>query len=152
MTWPPSTPPQWMRDTSRRALPDTCVIYRISDEATLDVNTGDVTPGDPETIYKGPCRVRPRGSQEEDQLVGDLHETLAPYIGTLPALVTADDVTEGDPNNVRVDDYLRMTASSDSDLVDRAFQVKHIGWSSSQIDKRIGLEDREQPRGVEVAS
>lgn len=152
MSWPTPTPPQWMRDASHRALPDTCVIYRVADTATLDEDTGDLDPGEPETIYEGPCRVRPRGSQEQDQLVGDLHETLAPYIGTLPALATATGVTAGDPNNVRVDDYLQTVTSSDSDLVGRAFQVKHIGWSSWQIDKRIGLEDREQPQGIETGS
>lgn len=148
MTLLPSPPPDWMRAASLSALPDTCTIWRVAETAELDEETGDLDPGEPSTIYEGPCRVRPRGSQEQDQLVGDLHETLAPYIGTLPALATATGVTAGDPNNVRVDDYLRVTSSSDSDLVDRPFQIKHVGWSSWQIDKRIGLEDREQPQGI----
>lgn len=152
MTWPTSTPPAWMRDASRRALPDTCIVTRVSDEATLDVVTGDLDPGEAEVIYEGPCRVRPRGSQEQSQLIGDLHETLAPYAGTLPATADAAGVTAGDPNEVRTDDYLRLTASSDPGMVDRAFQVKHTGWSSWQIDRRLGLEDREQSRGIEVAS
>lgn len=142
MTLLPSPPPDWMRAASRAALPDACVIYRIPEEATLDVVTGDVEPDEPETIYTGPCRVRPRGSQENDQLVGDLHETLAPYVGTLPY----------DAEGVKVDDYLRVTASSDTDLVGRSFQIKHLGWSSWQIDRRVGLEDREQPQGIEIGS
>lgn len=145
-----------MRTTSASALPDTCTISRTPETATLDEVTGDLIPDPAETIYTGPCRVRPRESQEEDGLVGDLHETLSPYIATLPATradaLVRDPATVGDPNNVRVDDYLTVTASTDAGMATRAFQVRHVGWSSWQIDRRLGVEDREQPQGIEVGS
>jgi hypothetical protein len=138
----PTPPPAWMRSTSRAALPDTCTIVRPAATAVLNTATGDLDPDDAEPIYTGPCRVRPRGSQEEDQLVGDLHQTLGPYVGTLPY----------DAADVQVDDQLTVTASSDADIVDRTFQVRHIGLSSWQIDRRVGLDDLEQPKGIEVGS
>jgi len=139
-----------MRDTSAAAQPDTCTITRPIGEPTLNLTTGALAPGASETIYAGPCRVRPRGSEELDAQVGDLHESLGPYIGTIPATTPAGAI--GDPNEVRVDDYLTLTASTDPSIVGRPFQVTHVGWSSWQIDRRLGLQDREQPQGVEVGS
>jgi Family of unknown function (DUF6093) len=130
-----------MRSTSRAALPDTCVIERPSGEPELDEDTLELTET-ATTIYEGPCRVRPRGSQEQDQPIGDLHQTLAPYVATLPY----------DAEDVRVDDYLTVTESSDADMVGRSFQIRHVGWSSWQIDRRLGLDDSEQPPGIEVMS
>lgn len=148
-----------MRATSVSALPDVCTVTRPVGEPTLDDTTLILEPSAIETVYAGPCRVRPRGSQEESVDVGDLHETLGPYVGTLPATAAlaashapAGFTVLGDPNNVQVDDYLKVTASSDPSMVGRSFQLVHVGWSSYQIDRRIGLQDREQPQGVEVGS
>jgi hypothetical protein len=141
-----------MRDTSASALPDTCTITRHDGEPTLDAVTLDLDPAPTATVYVGACRVRPRGTNEQDAQVGDLAETLGDYIATLPATASPDSVTAGDPNDVRVDDYLVVTASTDPILVGRPFQVRHVGWSSWQIDRRLGIEDREQPTGAETVS
>jgi len=141
-----------MRHTSVTALPDTCTITRTGGEPTLDPGSLDLDYPTADVIYTGPCRVRTRDAQELNVQVGDLHETLGPYVATLPALAAADGVTAGDPVNVRVDDYLVVTVSVDAAIVSRAFQVRHISWGSWQIDRRLGLEDREQPQGVEVPS
>jgi hypothetical protein len=141
-----------MRLTSASALPDTCTITRPSGEPTLNDTTGDLDPAGTETVYVGACRVRPRGSQEQDTQVGDLHETLGDYVGTLPASATAEQVTSGDPNDIRLDDSLTVTASTDTAMVGRTFRIVHNGHGSWQIDRRIGLEDREQPPGIEVPS
>jgi hypothetical protein len=148
-----------MRQTSASALPDVCTVTRPTGELVLNDITGATEPEDVVTVYLGPCRVRPRGSQEQDVQVGELHETLGPYTGTLPATV-ADAImyaptgltVVGDPNDVTVDDYLTVTASWDPAMVGRSFQLVHVGWSAWQIDRRIGLQDREQPAGVEGAS
>jgi hypothetical protein len=148
-----------MRETSASALPDECTITRATGEFVLNEATGDSDPSDVATVYTGPCRVRPRGSQEQDVQVGELHETLGPYVGTLPGTVAlarqyaaAGVTVAGDPNDVVVDDYLTVTASWDPAMVGRSFQVIHIGYSAWQIDRRIGLEDHEQPKGVEAGS
>jgi hypothetical protein len=141
-----------MRDTSASALPDTCTITRSGGEPTLDGDTLDLEPAPAETIYSGACRVRPRGTDEQDTQVGELHETLGDYTATLPALATDDRVTSGDPNDVQIDDYITVTTSTDASMVGRHFQVRHVGRSAFQIDRRLGVQDREQPQGVEVAS
>jgi len=140
-----------MRAASLGKLPDTCRVTRIAGEPVLDEDTLEAVAAS-DTIYEGPCRVRSRGGLESDQPVGELHETLAPYVATLPAQADADGVTAGDPNDVRVDDYLTVLESSDGDLQGRHFQVRHVAWSSWQIDRRLGLEDREQPQGTAAGS
>jgi len=148
-----------MRQTSASALPDVCTVTRASGEFVLNEATGDSDPTDIDTVYTGPCRVRPRGSQEQDVQVGELHETLGPYAGTLPATL-AEAVAKappgvtvaGDPNDVVTDDYLTVSASTDPAMVGRSFQLIHIAYSGYHIDRRLGLQDREQPAGVEGGS
>lgn len=141
-----------MHLTSASALPDTCTITRPSGEPTLDTVTLDLDPAGSVTVYAGICRVRPRESEEQDSQVGDLHETLSPYVGTLPAVASHEGVTAGDPNDVLVDDYLTVVTSTDPAMVGRSFQIRHLGLSSWQIDRRLGLENREQPEGIGGAS
>jgi hypothetical protein len=131
-----------MRETSTSALPDQCRISRPGGPPTLNVTTGLLEPAVPETIYTGVCRLRPRGSQELNVPVGDLHETLGSYVVTVPY----------DTPDVVVDDYLIILASADASLVGRSFQIVHVGWSAWQIDRRLGVQDREQPSGAEGAS
>lgn len=149
-----------MRQTTASALPDWCEVTRGTGEWVLDPVTLVTEPDeDAVVVYAGPCRVRPQGAQEQEVQVGDLHETTAPYVGTLPATV-ADAIlyapsgltVEGDPNDVVVDDYLTVTVSTDPSMTGRSFQLAHVGWSTWQLDRRIGLRDREQPQGVEVPS
>lgn len=141
-----------MRLTSASALPDTCTITRPGGEPTLDAVTLDLDPAASVTVYAGICRVRPLQAQEEDVQVGDLHETLGRYVATLPASASHDGVTSGDPNDVIVDDYLTVVTSTDTGMVGRSFQVIHNGQGSWQIDRRIGLRDREQPQGIGTPS
>lgn len=141
-----------MRSTSSSALPDVCTITRASGEPTLNPITLELAPGDELSVYEGACRVRPRGSQELDVEVGELHETLGPYVATLPALSSATGVVDGDPNDVIVDDFLTVISSADASMIGRSFRVVHVGWSSWQIDRRLGLEDRQQPQGIGAGS
>lgn len=122
-----------MRSTSASALPDTCTITRPDGPDVFDADTGLYEPGPIETVYTGAVRVRERDSQEIETQVGDLHEILGRYVATLPHTVDG-------PN---VDDFLTVTASIDADLIGRSFRVVHVGWGSWQIDRRLGLEDRE---------
>lgn len=130
-----------MRDTSRSALPATCTITRTAGPGTFDSTTGLYDNPTPTTIYTGPCRVRPQDTQQQDTEVGDLHETLGRYVATLPY----------DADGVQVDDFLTVTDGTDSQLADRPLRVLHVGWSEWEIDRRLIVEDREQPR-VEVGS
>lgn len=128
-----------MRATSTAAMPDTVQITRQSGEAVLDEVDGDNDYPPPTVIYTGPGRVRPADTQERDLQSGDLHQTLANYVATVPY----------NAGNILVDDYLEVTASTDADMVGRAFQVRHVGYGAWQIDRRLGIEDAEQPRDVQ---
>lgn len=126
-----------MRATSASALPDTCTITRDNPaRGTLDVTTGVHAPALRIPVYAGACRLRPVDGQERDTEVGSLHETLGRYVVTLPH----------DAAGVEVDDRIVVNASDDSDLAGRKLAVKHVGWSSNQIDRRIIVGDTEQPR------
>lgn len=126
-----------MRATSTSAMPDECEITREGGDPTLDTATGDLDFPVPVAIYQGACRVRPGGTAEQDAVVGDLHETLGDYVATVPH----------DAGAIEADDFLTVTSSSDPQMIGRAFRILHVGWSSWQIDRRLALEDREQPTG-----
>lgn len=122
-----------MRAASLSALPDECRITRPAGPPVLDPATGGLVSPDPVVVFEGPCRLRRGGISEENTRAGDLHLTLSGYQATLPHDCT-----------VEVDDYLEVTVSSDEGLVGRSFQVRHVSWSSYQVDRRVQLEDREQ--------
>lgn len=126
-----------MRDTSRSALPATCAITRPSTTSTFDPVTLTETPDPPTTIFSGPVRVRTLNTQDMNTTVGDLHETRARYIGTLPH----------DAVGVEVDDMLTLTAGTDVELVGRSLRITDIRWSEWRIDRRVVMEDLEQPGG-----
>lgn len=124
-----------MRSTSTSALPDLCAITRAGQRGALNTVTGAYPAGPRAPIYSGPCRVRPVDGQETDAAVGDVHETLGRYVVTIPH----------DADTVQVDDRLEVTASADTELVGRRLRVLHIGLSSFQLDRRLIVQDREQP-------
>lgn len=133
-----------MRATSAAALPDTCRITRQTGAPVLDPVTGDNDYPAPTVVYDGPCRVRPQESQEQEAQVGDLHATTTPYVVTVPHDAAAAD---GGPH---VDDFVELTASSDTSVIGRTFRILHVGWSSWQIDRRLSVEDREHSAGEDA--
>lgn len=124
-----------MRSTSVSALPDTCIITRAGQRGALNTVTGAYPPGPRATIYTGACRVRPVDGQETNTEVGDLHETLGRYVATLPA----------DATGIEVDDRFEVTGSDDVALAGRKLRVLHVGLSAFQIDRRLIVQDLEQP-------
>lgn len=126
-----------MRAVSADALPDTCEITSADIDPSFDPVTGDYTPDPASVIYTGACRVRGRGTDEQPVDSGDRHQVLGDYTATLPH--TAD---------VQVDQYLTVTASTDTGMIGRAFRIVHVSWSSWQIDRRVGLEDQQHPVGA----
>lgn len=124
-----------MRDTSAAALPASCVISRPAGTPTFNPTTGQYDTPTPTTIYTGPCRVRTLNSQDMNTTVGDLHETLGRYICTVPHTATG----------IEVDDFLVVTAGTDLDLEDRPLRVTDVRLSEWQIDRRLALEDQQQP-------
>lgn len=124
-----------MRTTSTSALPDTCTITRPSATRTLNTTTMATTPGPATPVYSGACRIRPVDGQENDTEVASLLEVLGRYVVTLH--YSADGIEVGD-------EWTGVTCT-DGDLVDRTLWVKHVGIGSNLIDRRIIVQDREQP-------
>lgn len=138
-----------MRTASASALPDRCTITRSgTGQPIFDPVSGTYTGPVPVTVYTGPCRVRPGENVERDVQVGEMHETLGRYTATLPATLAIAQqfasTATGDPNAVRVDDFLTVATSSDSALVSRSMRVVHANVGAWQIDRRMILEDQEQ--------
>lgn len=138
-----------MRTTSASALPDRCTITRPgTGQPIFDPISGTYTAPAPVTVYTGPCRVRPAVNVEQDVQVGEMHETLGRYTATLPATLAIaqqlNSTATGDPNTVRVDDFLTVTTSSDPALVSRSMRIVHVNVGAWQIDRRMILEDQEQ--------
>lgn len=122
-----------MRETSESAMPDTCTITRAG-AADIDPVTG-VYSGTPSTVFSGACRVRQySNSQDAVVMVGDLDETLARYVLTVPASATG----------VAIDDVVTVSSTNDSDLDGRSFYVSHIPRQSWLTDRRLIIEDRER--------
>lgn len=142
-----------MRETSASALPATCTITRPTGDPTFNPTTGEYDVPAPQTIYTGACRIRTLSTQDINVLVGDLHETLGRYICTLPHTATG----------IEVDDFLTVTAGTDEaidegydeeydadygdqvGLVGRSFRITDVRWSEWHIDRRLVLEDKQQP-------
>lgn len=128
-----------MRATSRTALPALGRVTR-SGVPTFDAGDGSYTVTDTD-VYDGPVRVRPAGGAEVETTTGDLHETVGRYVATFPydAELLADDV-------------LTVYESSDGYMQDRPLRVVHVGLSDWQVDRRVVVEDLEQPRPDEAGS
>lgn len=126
-----------MREASRSALPAVCRITRPSGPPVFDPDTGSYTDPEPDVVYEGPCRVRTINTQDMDTQVGGLHESLSRYVGTVP----------WGCGDVQVDDMLTVTDGTDLNIVGRTFAVTDVRYSEWGIDRRLVLEDRQQPGG-----
>lgn len=123
-----------MRCTSESAMPAECVVTREG-EPTFDSATG-AYEAEPVAVWSGPCRLRPVTTQGMTAPVGGLHETMSRSIVTVPHHV----------DHVHVDDFLTITAGSDSGLIGRPQRVIDVYWSEWSIDRRLLVEDLLQPR------
>lgn len=127
-----------MRTTSALALPATCAVTRPSGDHTLDTATGLLEDPAPLAVWSGACRVRSLNTQGRDGEVGALHETMGRYVVTLPH----------DADGIEVDDFLAVVTGTDDELVGRPLRVIDVGWSEWRIDRRLVVEDLQQPRVV----
>lgn len=123
-----------MRATSASALPDTCTITGDPPaRGALNTVSGTHAPAARVPVFVGACRLRPVDGQETDTELGSLSATLGRYVVTLPH----------DATGVAVGQRFVLTASDDADAVGEKQWVRHVGWSSNQIDRRIIVGDLE---------
>lgn len=128
-----------MRSVSSSALPAACTVTRASTEVpATDPETGQLIDPDPVAVWSGPCRVRSMNTQGATGLVGALHESLGRYIVTVPH----------DAAGLLVDDFVTVSTGTDAELVGRPLRIIDLYWSEYQIDRRLLVEDLQQPRVV----
>jgi hypothetical protein len=119
-----------MRETSERAMPDTCTITRAAATGALDTVTGEWDPDAASTVYTGVGRVRPPTANMAEVVFGDRQVTRQRYVGTFPY----------DAAQILIDDIVTVTASSDDQISGRSFRVATVSSGSFLIDRRVGLE------------
>jgi hypothetical protein len=90
-----------------------CRVFRRGANET-DLETGEVTSSDAETVFEGPCRVKPANNQADAQDVGGIEVTRFDYIVSIP--FAAFGVTTGD--------RLTVTASPDASLIGIELEVR----------------------------
>lgn len=124
----------YMRGTVTAALPDTCTVTRLTARGALNTTTGALAAPTTSTIFTGVCRVRSMTAREREVLIGEGHEVLGAYIGTIPYNAAG----------VEVDDFLTVTASNDTpDMVNEEFRVVDVNLGSWQLGRRVVLEKRQ---------
>lgn len=111
-------------------MSDTCTVTRGSGGQVFDPATGEyvTTPG--ETVYSGPCRVKPTGS---DRVVeaGGQSVSLFPFVVSVPV----------GEENYAVDDVVTVTAAvSDPAMVGLVLRVRQVTVGSQITARRLGCE------------
>jgi len=111
-----------------RLMTDTCVITRVTGSAIA--SNGDTTPTTAD-LYTGPCRVRPRQTQDRMVEQGGAEVGVGDLVVSLP--ITAADVEPGD--------VVTITASTyDETLVDRSMTVLGVLHGSQVTARRLSCQ------------
>lgn len=118
-----------LREMASAALPDTGTVTRGGSGGVLDGN-GDWTPNAGAVIYTGRLRVRGATAQDSDIVFGDTQVSTSRMIGVLPY----------DAPEVKVDDVVRISESSDPIVHLRSFRIRVVAHHSYLTDRRLGLE------------
>ena len=95
-------------------MSSTCTVFAAGEEVT-DPITGEVTRTN-ETIWFGPCRVRPAGTQGSDVQVGGAELRSYDFLVSVPFAVTT----------VLKSHRLTITESPDAALVGRTLEVQDV--------------------------
>ena len=110
---------------------DACTIARGTDASVFDPDTGEYTSTPGQTLYTGPCRVKPRDNA--DRVVDAAGEpvTLLPYLVSVPI----------DTVQYEVDDRITVTAAAlDPALVGLVLRVREPLAGSTLTARRLGCE------------
>lgn len=112
-----------------RLMTDACTITRVT--GTTIANNGDTTPTT-STIYAGPCRVRPRQTQDRMVEQGGTEVGVGDLVVSVP--ITATGITPGD--------IVTVTASTyDETLVDRVMTVLGALHGSQITARRLSCQE-----------
>jgi hypothetical protein len=109
---------------------DACTIRRLTGNTT-DQDTGEPTKTW-DDLYAGKCRVQQSLAQAAQQDVGEDYLLQLRLVVQLPVAVTA----------LEVNDEITITASRDTDLVDRVFLVRDLFHKTDMTSRRVGVTER----------
>ena len=109
----------------------TCTVTRGAATQTLDTDEGVYVTTPAETVYTGPCRVKPRDNTDRVVEAGGQAVSLFPFVVSVPI----SDV------RFEVDDVVTVTASVlDPAMVGLVLRVKQIATGSHLTARRLGAE------------
>lgn len=118
-----------MREKAADWRTDECVIRTKGAAPVFDSGSGYITAAG-DIVYSGECRLRPTGGSRQ-VVVGETVLTLRLYDLTLPW--TAD--------GFEVGQYVTLTVSDDTMLVNRLYVVKDVQGGSTPVKRRLVVED-----------
>lgn len=116
-----------LRTDQKTILPDTCKVTRAAVQGAFNENTGDYAAAGPTTIHNGPCRAVPISESERTLVFGERAVDIVAFVVTLPF-----DVAE-----VKENDTVEMTASTDPQFVGTIMAVRHIVETSIMTARRV---------------
>lgn len=121
--------PSRLRTMTDRWLNDTCTIRRPGrPEYDADLGYDVITAG--ETVYTGPCRLRPTGG-DRVVIAGDAPITLRTYDLTLP----------WDTEGIKVDQVVTIDDSNDPHTESRTFTVTDVQGGTDGAYRRLIVDE-----------
>jgi hypothetical protein len=114
------------RRLAESLMSSACTVFASGEDIT-DPQTGEVTHAR-ETVWFGPCRVRPAGTQGSDVTAGGAELRRYDFVVSLPFAVT--DVIKGH--------RLTITDSPDAALAGRTFEVQDVAAGDTITARRLG--------------
>ena len=122
---------QYHRPTATGTMSATCTITRESEAGTTDPDTGEWTPGNPTTIYTGPCRATPATADERLLVVGERAITSRRYSVAV----------QYDTADIEVGDVITITTAVDAGLVGMGLRVLDVMYASEQWERVLSAEE-----------
>ncbi|MGI5233845.1 DUF6093 family protein [Actinoallomurus sp. CA-142502] len=127
--------PRWSnvhRPTATATMNAECVITHQTDAGTTD-GDGNYTPGNPATLYAGPCRVLSLSQDEAVDLIGEAQETHHRYRVSISY----------DAVEIPINASVHITLAPDAGLVGKAFRVISVAYGSEQWQRDLVCDERE---------
>jgi hypothetical protein len=119
------------REQQAELFSTTAHVGRRLGEGVFDENTGEIEPAEPDTIYDGPCLIRPGERLGSDVTTGERELRFRDVKAKFPV-----------DTPILKDDIVTVTASPhDARLLGAVFRVTDVPLDEWQISRVANLED-----------
>lgn len=119
------------RRAAEALMVDACTITRSTATQTLDTASGEYVTTPAETVYAGPCRVKPSDNTDRVVDAGGQAVSLFPFVVSLPISAVQHEV----------DDVVTVTTSQlDPALAGLVLRVRQVLAGSHMTARRLGCE------------